>query len=174
MGFNASVDWVPNLEDAIVRDPLCVTPDTPLVDAIAMISQAHSQPCLLNEDGTSSDRAFKPVRVSCVLAIEERTLVGILTERDVVRLTAQAIDFQTATVADVMVHPVISFPERSLQDIFAVLFLFRRYRIRHLPIVDDRDRLIGVISHESIRQVMRPANLLRFSRGFICGKKNGS
>ena len=164
MGFNASVDWVPNLEDAIVRDPLCVKPDTPLVDAIALISQAHSQPCLLNEEGTSSDRAFKPVRVSSVLAIEERTLVGILTERDVVRLTAQAIDFQAATVADVMVHPVISFPERSLKDIFAALFLFRRYRIRHLPIVDEQDRLIGVISHESIRQVMRPANLLRFSR----------
>jgi CBS domain-containing protein len=32
------------------------------------------------------------------------------------------------------------------QDIFAALFLFRRYRIRHLPIVDDQGQLVGVIS----------------------------
>jgi CBS domain-containing protein len=44
------------------------------------------------------------------------------------------------------------------------LFLFRRYRIRHLPIVDDQGQLVGVISHESIRQILRPANLLRFRR----------
>jgi predicted transcriptional regulator len=63
-----------------------------------------------------------------------------------------------------MVHPLITLPQQSAQDIFAALFLFRRYRIRHLPIVDDQGHLIGVISHESIRQILRPANLLRFRR----------
>ncbi|MFM7795100.1 MAG: CBS domain-containing protein, partial [Microcystis panniformis] len=59
---------------------------------------------------------------------------------------------------------LITLPQQSAQDIFAALFLFRRYRIRHLPIVDDQGHLIGVISHESIRQILRPANLLRFRR----------
>jgi len=63
-----------------------------------------------------------------------------------------------------MVHPLITLPQQSAQDIFAALFLFRRYRIRHLPIVDDQGQLVGVISHESIRQILRPANLLRFRR----------
>jgi CBS domain-containing protein len=96
--------------------------------------------------------------------MQGKELLGILTERDVVRLTAKAIDFNKATVADVMVHPVVVLPQRSVQDIFAALFLFRRYRIRHLPVVDDRGELVGIISHESIRQVLRPANLLRFRR----------
>jgi CBS domain-containing protein len=55
-------------------------------------------------------------------------------------------------------------PHESVQDLFAALFLFRRYRIRHLPVIDEQERLVGIISHESIRQVLRPANLLRFRR----------
>jgi CBS domain-containing protein len=90
--------------------------------------------------------------------------VGILTERDVVRLTAVAYDFDSALVADVMISPVVTLPVQSVNDIFAAIFLFRRYRIRHLPIVDDAGKLIGTISHESIRQILRPANLLKFRR----------
>ena len=164
MPFETPFSWVPDLEDAIEREPLTVSPDTPLVNAIALISQAHHQTCLLNEGFTAGDLQARSVQASCVLVMQENTILGILTERDVVRLTAQAVDLQAATVTDVMVHPVITLPERSVQDIFAALFLFRRYRIRHVPIVDDQDQLIGVISHESIRQVLRPANLLRFRR----------
>lgn len=164
MQFDTKLAWVPNLEDAIERDPLIVTPDTPLMEAIALIGRAHSHACLLMEEAASSERPAKGVRASCAIVMQDRTMLGILTERDVVRLTAKAIDFQEATVADVMVHPVITLPERSVHDIFAALFLFRRYRIRHLPIADDRGQLVGVISNESIRQVLRPANLLRFRR----------
>ena len=173
MQFDTPLAWVPELADAIERHPLTVQPDTPLVDAIALISQAHSHTCSLAEEAESlassgqlaDGRSVKPVAsASCLLVMQERNILGILTERDVVRLTAQSVDLHTATVTDVMVHPVITLPEQSVQDIFAALFLFRRYRIRHLPIVDDQKHLVGVISHESIRQVLRPANLLRFRR----------
>ena len=164
MPFETPLSWVPDLEDAIERQPLTVLPHTPLVDAIALISQSHHQTCLLNEGDAAVSSQGRSIHVSCVLVMEGKTIRGILTERDVVRLTAQAIDLQAATVADVMAHPVITLPERSVQDIFAALFLFRRYRIRHLPIVDDQNQLMGVVSHESIRQVLRPANLLRFRR----------
>jgi signal-transduction protein with cAMP-binding, CBS, and nucleotidyltransferase domain len=63
-----------------------------------------------------------------------------------------------------MNQPVITLKEAHFQDIFAALFLFRRYRIRHLPIVDDRDQLVGVVSPESIRQILRPTNLLKLRR----------
>ena len=80
------------------------------------------------------------------------------------RLTAQAMDLQTTTVVEVMAQPVVTLPEHSVKDIFAALFLFRRYRIRHVPVVDEQEQLVGIVSHESIRQVLRPANLLRFRR----------
>ena len=164
MPFDHPLDWAPDIEDAIERHPLTVPPTTPLLEAIALISQAHSHTCLLAEDLALSHGLGKAVRASCILVMQGQELLGILTERDVVRLTAKAINFAETTVADVMIYPIITLPQRAVQDIFAALFLFRRYGIRHLPIVDDNAQLVGVISHESIRQILRPANLLRFRR----------
>ncbi|MCG9890190.1 MAG: CBS domain-containing protein [Thermosynechococcaceae cyanobacterium MS004] len=129
-----------------------------------MISQNHHQSCLLMEDATVAEHPSKDVRASCVLVMENQTLLGILTERDVVQLTANAINFAQVTVADVMTHPVIALPQQLVKDIFAALFLFRRYRIRHLPIVDEDGQLVGVLSHESIRQILNPVYLLRLRR----------
>jgi CBS domain-containing protein len=159
MPMDTPLSWAPNLDDAIERHPLTVLPTTPLLEAIALIGQTRNQTCSKEADVTLPK---KEVRTSCILVMEDRQLLGILTERDIVRLTAKSIDFATTTIADVMIHPIITLPQRSVQDIFAALFLFRRYRIRHLPILDDQEQLVGVISHESIRQILRPANLLRF------------
>lgn len=164
MPLDTHLSWAPDLEEAIERQPLTVPPTTPLVEAIALISQAHSHLCVLTDDLSCLAPPAREVRASCVLVMQGQELLGILTERDVVRLTAQAINLAETTVADVMVYPLITLPQQSVQDIFAALFLFRRYRIRHLPIVDDQGKLVGVISHESIRQILRPANLLRFRR----------
>ncbi len=162
MPLDTPLSWAPDLEEAIERQPLTVLPTTPLVEAIALISQSHSRLCALTDDLSFLSPPSRSA--SCVLVMQGQELLGILTERDVVRLTAQAINLAETTVADVMVHPLITLPQQSVQDIFAALFLFRRYRIRHLPIVDDQGHLVGVISHESIRKILRPANLLRFRR----------
>ena len=174
MQFDTPLDWFPSLTSVIEYSPLIVTPQTLLVEAIAMISQAHYPSCsLINSDisesqsellNLSSQVMQLEVRTSCVLVKQDQDLVGILTARDVVRLTAQEIDFQNATVGDFMTTPIVTMPQRSVGDIFAVLFLFRRYKIRHLPLVDDQGELIGVVSHEGIQHILRPANLLRFRR----------
>ena len=155
----------PNLEAAIAREPLIIQPHVSLVKAIALMSQARGSACLIS----SSDRSdeilanYQP-RSSCALVMNGSRLVGILTERDIVRLAAAELEFERVTVAEVMTQPVVTLPKNNLQDIFAALFLFRRYQIRHLPIVDENDNLIGVISPETIRQAMRPANLLKMRR----------
>jgi CBS domain-containing protein len=164
MPLDTPLNWAPDLKDAIERNPLTVAPTTSLADALVSIGLAHRHQCSLVDDRAGSNAQNREVRASCVLVMQDRELLGILTERDVVRLTAEAIDFTKTTVADVMSHPVITLPQEYIQDIFATLFLFRRYRIRHLPIVDDLGKLVGIVSHESIRQILRPANLLRFRR----------
>jgi CBS domain-containing protein len=163
MSLDNPLDWTPDLEKAIDRDPLMVPPTTSLIEAIALLGKPpyRKQP-ITNE--LEFQPVEKEVRTSCVLVTQGQELLGILTERDIVRLTAQKIDFTTVTVADVMIHPIITLSQRSVQDIFAILFLFRRYNIRHLPIVDSQEQLVGVVSHESIRKILRPANLLRFRR----------
>lgn len=152
---------------AIDRHPLVVAPSTPLAEAIVLMSQTRGFTCPLGElaeEMPSPDFWHLECRSSCVLVVEAGQVLGILTERDVVRLTARQTELGRLTMVDVMVTPVVTLAERNFQEIFAALFLFRRYRIRHLVIVDDHQGLVGVVSHESIRQVLRPTNLLKLRR----------
>jgi len=155
----------PALEDAIDFHPLIVAPETLLVEVIALISQARGSSCSLpNLDSISDSKPITSTRSSCVLVMQDERLLGIFTERDIVKLTANGTNFAGVKVREVMIHPVVSLPQAAAQDIFAALFLFRRYRIRHLPIVDDYGKLVGIVSPESIRRVLRPANLLKLRR----------
>jgi CBS domain-containing protein len=165
MEFNDPLMCVPALEEAIDRHPLSVTPDTLLVEAIALMSQTRGRSCLLpNLSATPDEMAKSDARSSCVLVRQESQLLGIFTERDIVGLTATGMNFEGIKIASVMTKPVITLNEAYFQDIFAALFLFRRYRIRHLPILNEQGQLVGVVSPESIRQVLRPANLLKLRR----------
>lgn len=146
----------PTLLDAIDRQMLTVTPGARLIDVIQQMSNTRC------EEVASPGSA--PRRVSCAMVVEANQIVGIFTERDIVRLSAKGDGFENLTVGDVMTSPVTTLGESQLEDVFAVLFLFRRYRIRHLPIVDDHDQLIGVVTPGSIRRVLRPANLLKMRR----------
>lgn len=165
--FDNPLRWFPDLTAAIERNPITVAPDTPLIQVISLISQAHDR-CALgtrsllgseDQDWSGHERL-----AGCVLVMEGSELRGILTERDVVRLTAAAIDCRTVTVATVMTSPVVTLAEEAIQDVFAALFLLRRYRIRHLPVLNADGAVTGVISHASLRRVLKPTNLLRFRR----------
>lgn len=156
---------VPCLEDAIDKRPLVVTPNTSLIDVVNLMNQTRGNSCFLPDfDSEMGFSSMQGTRSSCILVIDRNKLLGIFTERDVVRLTAMARDFTGLKIADVMIHPVITLVETSFRDIFAALFLFRRYRIRHLVIVNEDTQVVGIVSPESIRQVLRPTNLLKMRR----------
>ena len=165
MELNRNLFATPDLEATIDRNPLVIAPEMPLQKAIAMMSQARGSSCILSAQESSLDKvARNQVRSSCALIMKDEKILGILTESDIVKLTASEIAFADFTVAEVMAHPVVTLNENNFLDIFAALFLFRRYRIRHLPLVDSNDRLLGVISPGTIRDAMRPANLLKLRR----------
>ncbi|MEL6928371.1 MAG: CBS domain-containing protein [Cyanobacteria bacterium J06600_6] len=154
----------PNIESAIERSPLIIAGDLLLIDAITLMGQVKNAKCAIARDGNSGNRAGSTKRFSYALIVEAEQLQGILTERDIVKLTAQKLDFDLVKVRDVMTRSVVTLAKSNLKDIFAALFLFRRYRIRHLPIVDEADRLLGIITPASIRLAMRPENLLKMRR----------
>lgn len=147
----------PLTELAIERKPIVVPPQTPLLDVITLMNQRRVN----NKSGNQKDCSGS---CSCVLVMKDGELLGILTERDIVRLTAQSIHFESLKVAEVMIKSVITLDKSAFKDIFAVLFLFRRYRIRHLPILDENKQVIGVVSPESVRKVLRPDNFLKMRR----------
>ncbi len=155
----------PAIEAAIDYNPLTVTTDTQLIDVIALMNQRRIHSCSLSSVNSPSD-GFPTYEKgsSCVLVMQGTELLGIFTERDIVRLTAASIPFEKVTITEVMTKPVVTLSQTSFKDIFAPLFLFRRYRIRHLPILGQKGELIGVVSHESIRSILRPIHLLKLMR----------
>lgn len=170
MQIDDSLIGVPCLEDAIDRNPLVVSPDAILANVVALMSQTRGNSCFVSGmfvsgvDVASKTSSMQGARCSCVLIMQGIELLGIFTERDIVRLTATGADFATVKIAEVMAHPVITLSKTSFKDIFAPLFLFRRYRIRHLAIVNESKEMVGIITPESIRQVLRPSNLLKMRR----------
>ncbi len=131
------------LQQAIDTHPLIVPPDTPLVEAIASMSQAHT---------------------SCILVVQQQTLGGIVTERDIVRWIATENCLTEVVISQVMTRQLITLPLHQLQDIFELLTLLRSSRIRHLPIMNEQGGVVGVITPESLRAILKPADMLQMRR----------
>ncbi|AFY52762.1 diguanylate cyclase (GGDEF) domain-containing protein [Rivularia sp. PCC 7116] len=129
------------LNQAINFQPLTVEANALVKDVITLLSQN---------------------RASCALIVENRKLIGIFTERDVVRLTSDLIDFAEDTIDTVMSKQLISITASQISDIFTILNLMRSHRIRHLPVLNELHQLIGIVTPKTIRKVFKPADMLRF------------
>lgn len=167
-----------NLPDpvlAIDRHPLTVSPDTPLLDILTKMNQVRgSQSNLLvkawpnKQDDAFLTCSLNPgysnyLVTSCALIVEKNKPIGIVTERDVVNLVAKGQKLGVA-VAEVMTKQVITLAESDFKDVFVALSLMRQNQIRHLPIVDERGNLVGLITTETLRRVLQPVNLLTVRR----------
>lgn len=85
---------------------------------------------------------------SLVVVNNERRVVGILSERDIVaRVTAAQSDPSTILVYDVMTSPVVSCTPTTPLD--EVRELMRENHIRHVAVVDG-DKLSGMVSSREI------------------------
>jgi CBS domain-containing protein len=67
-----------NLEQAIAYNPLIVTPDTLVTDAISLMSNARAS-CTLKNISSDTNYLLADARASCVLVMEDKQLVGIFT-----------------------------------------------------------------------------------------------
>lgn len=153
--------YSPNLEQVIERSPLIVSPDTPLVDVITLMGQMRAS-CSLNEPTSMPEfNLVDEVRDGCVLVMEGSQLLGMFTERDVVKLSAAGGSLTDQTIDQVMTREIVTLAHSNFQDLFDALSLMRQHRIRHLPILDNNGELLGVVSHGSIRKVLQPFNLLK-------------
>ena len=80
-----------------------------------------------------------------VVSGDGRAIEGIVSERDIVRAAARSgTDSFSATVGSVMSTDVITC---ALGDgVDRLMSLMTERRIRHLPVVDDRGHLAGIVS----------------------------
>ena len=153
----------PAYQAALITDPLVVDPAATLLSVVELMNQARIT-CDLGETTTDlTAKVLVEARSSCVLVIDGAgTLQGIVTERDLVRLGVEQDNWQTAIAGEVMTSPVLAIAQAQLTDMFVVLERFRLHRIRHLPVLDEAERVIGLMTQESLRLVTRPIDLMRF------------
>jgi CBS domain-containing protein len=76
---------------------------------------------------------------------DERHVVGMITDRDICIAAAT----RASSPADIRVHEVMSTQVHSCHphdDVRSVLKIMREQRIRRIPVVDERQRLTGIVS----------------------------
>jgi PAS domain S-box-containing protein len=130
------------------------------MEAIAHMSGIRAV-CSAVKATSQLDELHIQARSSCVSIVENGQLLGILTERDIVRLSAEQRDLGNLAIREVMTSNVVTLRAADFTDIFVAVNLLQQHHIRHLPVVDDFDRLVGLVTHESLQQTSRPVDLLR-------------
>jgi PAS domain S-box-containing protein len=162
MSFYNQLTQLPSLMEVMNRSPLTVSPDTLVMASIALMSQSEGSHCdFLTDETAALAQPNQPQPNSCVLVIEGMQLRGILTERDIVRLTANRRDLTNTRVDEVMTRNLVTLTQAPSQTALTALPLFQQHRIRHLPIVNESGDLIGIVTPDSIRQLLQPVNLLK-------------
>ena len=82
---------------------------------------------------------------AAVVIDPDRGMIGILSERDIMRGLGQyGADVAEMSVAELMTRDVISCdPESSVDDALSIM---KSMNIRHLPVIECDNQLVGMIS----------------------------
>lgn len=99
-------------------------------------------------DATLMDLSCKLAakKIGAIVVIGEQGKIdGIMSERDVIRAIAEkGADALNWAVSDVMTRSVVTCHEAATLD--ELMEKMTKGRFRHMPVVDDNDALVGIIS----------------------------
>lgn len=142
-----------------MRHTLAPTPSYPMnVPITAILERKGRQVYSVSPTMTVADAVaeMNRHRVGSVLVLDNNRLVGIFTERDVLRRVVGAgVDPKRTHVADVMTAGVITIgPDATIEE---TMVLFTEKRLRHLPVCEN-NRLVGTISIGDVTRWMADAH----------------
>jgi CBS domain-containing protein len=90
-------------------------------------------------------------------------LVGMVTDRDIVcRGLANGSEFAKLTAADVMSKGIVYC--RTEDDLEEALHTMEKHRIRRLPVLNEKKRMVGMLSLGDISQVAKGEMLNKMLR----------
>jgi len=116
--------------------------------SIKDITQTSLLTCLPNE--TMHDAAVKMVERDCsaILIAVDDEIIGIWTERDVLKFDFSSPDARSTPVSEGMSSPVICVNENaSLEE---VSLKFKKDGVRHYVVIDDHGKQRGIISQTDV------------------------
>jgi CBS domain-containing protein len=80
---------------------------------------------------------------------ESKQLVGIVTDRDLaLKVVAEGRDAHTTKAEEVMTRKLITC--RPDDDVESAMKAMARYQLRRIPVVEDDNRLVGIISQADV------------------------
>jgi CBS domain-containing protein len=115
----------------------------------------------------SAARLMNKRGIGGIVVIEDDEVIGIFTERDILRrVVAERRDPTTTLIRDVMTTPVMTCkPEAKLEECMG---LMSDKRIRHIPAV-DADGLCGMVTSGDILayQVSEQADTIQYLNSYV-------
>jgi CBS domain-containing protein len=118
----------PKVREVMTDRPRCVTPETPVSEAAELME--------------SQDVGSLPI-------LDGEKLAGVVTDRDIViRAVAKGKDPRGMPVREVASREVVTI--RPDEDLSEALKLMASYQVRRIPVVDDDNRLVGVVAQADV------------------------
>lgn len=144
----AEVDLVKRYESGMIANPITLREDSTLLDC---------------------DNLLRKYRISGLPVVDNHNhLLGIITNRDLKYLTPDDTKVSTVMTKE---HLVTAKIGTSLQDAKKILW---KNRIEKLPIVDNENHLVGLITSKDIDNVVNYPNACKDARGRLrCGAAVG-
>lgn len=89
----------------------------------------------------------------CVLICDEnRTLLGIFTERDLLRrVIGERVSLDSPIKGVMSAHPSVA---RETEPATRALQVLHRGGLRHVPVVDDRNRPVGLVTVRGVMEYL--------------------
>ena len=116
------------------------------------VTTIQSQPAPIVSPDTTIERAMQVLDgldIACLLVAEDDRLVGVFTERDVLNKVAEHYhDLKDHPVREVMTcDPIVVY---ETDHPAAVMSVMAANGLRHVPVLDVDDRIIGVVSPKRV------------------------
>lgn len=116
------------VREVMTDRPRCVTPDTPL-NQVAELMEAEN--------------------VGSIPILEGEQVTGVITDRDiVVRAVAKGKDPRGMPVREIASGDLVTVNEGH--DLSDALELMTAHQVRRLPVVDEENRLVGIVSQADV------------------------
>jgi len=114
-------------KDIMTNEVICVSKDTPIFEAIQIM--------------------VENIITGVPVVEDDMTLVGILSEQDVLRLFHTHKQERNRTVGEFMTQPAVNFEEND--RLLDICYRLRDYPIRRVPVTSN-GKVTGVISRADI------------------------
>src|SRR5688572_14178964 len=117
--------------DVMTKDVVTGTPENTIVEVARLMKTEDIGPVLIVDNEQS------------------KTLVGIVTDRDiVVKVIADGQDVDTTRVGDVMSKKLVTC--RADDDVEVAMKAMAQFQLRRIPVVGENMKLLGIISQADV------------------------